>query len=435
MLFETGFLRGLLTRSVLKFVTETFHLPNHGSFRVRLKLHKEWDAADAIPARPICSMGKSWCANASAWIKSQLSEAVTMLPHKLACSNQLQYFLNRRDFSDCQLFTGDIHNLYPSVPITADSDCHFMIQFSASVRRYLTHSRGSLVIEVVKNLVLNQHVTYRDTLFTAAGVATGSSSGVHLTEMYHAEFDLYLQSSLQGIMRFFKRYVDDSLIISTGTSHNRVLDTMNAWHPNIVWTDTCKPFDTTVTFLDANIHLNPSGAIEFTTYRKPMNLYLYCPSQSCHPPNIAPSIVHSEVARMRRTNTSHKEFLFQARYFQSKFNGGGHRCTTLVDALLDRERRRRHSSITHVKAKQPRRFNFALPYSFSLRTSTFQKAFRSHSGLIHVALKGKALVSLALQLQQNLHKRMHKHTWAWRDDAPSSPGGMVEPHDAAQGEN
>ena len=77
----------------------------------------------------------------------------------------------------------------------------------------------------------------------------------------------------------------------------------------------------TTTFLDLNITISPpptpplydqssqSSTIIFSTFQKPMNLYLYLPPHSTHPPGITQSLIYNLIRKYWIQNSQKHNFI------------------------------------------------------------------------------------------------------------------------------
>ncbi len=61
---------------------------------------------------------------------------------------------------------------------------------------------------------------------------------------------------------------------------------------------------TSVNFLDLNISINLHNKIEISTFQKAMNLHLYIPPSSTHPPSCLKGLITSKLFRYKRQNSN-----------------------------------------------------------------------------------------------------------------------------------
>ena len=90
---------------------------------------------------------------------------------------------------------------------------------------------------------------------------------------------------------------------------------MNAF-PGLTWefSERAKSID----FMDMTISINNSNKIETTLFEKRLNLHLYIPPHSAHPPGLLPGIVYGTLFRispyvqMKRINYNKQRFFLNA---------------------------------------------------------------------------------------------------------------------------
>ena len=96
------------------------------------------------------------------------------------------------------------------------------------------------------------------------GVSMGSPLSPTLANIIMTEFENLVSRPLitSGHIKFYKRYVDDTLILAKPSDMENILTTFNSFHPNIQFTID-QLSDNNIHFLDIQIH--PCGT---TVYRK-----------------------------------------------------------------------------------------------------------------------------------------------------------------------
>ena len=94
------------------------------------------------------------------------------------------------------------------------------------------------------------------------------------------DFDMWLV--------FYGRFIDDGIGIwntnvdGSDRAWRDFKQRLNSWG-RLRWTNT--GFQNSIEFLDLTISITKDNKLEFQSYRKPMNLYLYLPPTSAHPPD------------------------------------------------------------------------------------------------------------------------------------------------------
>jgi hypothetical protein len=96
---------------------------------------------------------------------------------------------------------------------------------------------------------------------------------------------------------YYKRYIDDIFAIwlppdrQKISTWNKFKEDLNNWG-SLEWA--IEEPSLTTTFLDLNLRLM-GNSIKTSTYQKPMNLYLYIPPKSSHPPSCLKGLISGEI--------------------------------------------------------------------------------------------------------------------------------------------
>ena len=139
---------------------------------------------------------------------------------------------------------------------------------------------------------------------------------------YHEETQLIPRFKNMQILSY-SHFVDDAIILqqlpNTTQPHDQLHNHKNykllakqynsfGTHENkLEWTLT-KP-SKTLNFLDLTITINDSGNIDFKTYQKSMNLYLYIPPSSNHPPGTFKGFITSALKCYWFQNSKPEDFI------------------------------------------------------------------------------------------------------------------------------
>ena len=136
----------------------------------------------------------------------------------------------------------------------------------------------------------------------------------------------------------YQRQIDDILIIWVPSSENDkewgdfVSDLNNCSFLN--W-ETETPA-TKTHFLDLNLWINPSTRkINYITYQKKMNLFLYIPTHSAHPKNTVKSLIYGLLHTYKRQNPNQKDFIQLANLLFKRLKVRGHQTNDLITNVKD----------------------------------------------------------------------------------------------------
>ena len=104
-------------------------------------------------------------------------------------------------------------------------------------------------------------------------------------------------------MIFYRRFIDDVIGIWCPNKNperdalewNEFRDKMNAL-PGLTWEFSER--SKSINFMDMTISINNLNRIETTLFEKRLNLHLYIPPHSPHPPGLLPGIVYGTLFRI-----------------------------------------------------------------------------------------------------------------------------------------
>ena len=110
---------------------------------------------------------------------------------------------------------------------------------------------------------------------------------------------------------FYKRAIDDVIIVwipdkEHTSAFKNFKDDLNS-QCALTWTST--KLSKSVDFLDLTITIAPNGYITTRTFQKKMNLFLYIPSNSAHPPGLLKSLIFGLLLTYFNQNKDTNDFL------------------------------------------------------------------------------------------------------------------------------
>jgi hypothetical protein len=126
-----------------------------------------------------------------------------------------------------------------------------------------------------------------------------------MANIFMAEIDILIQNCAikekLNFIHFYKRYIDDILVIWTGTETDFKLfiTKINMLHHSIKFTCDYNLNTCSTTYLDTPISLS-NNVINTDLYRKPTDRVQYLLPSSCHPNHIFSNIPYSLALRILR---------------------------------------------------------------------------------------------------------------------------------------
>jgi hypothetical protein len=151
--------------------------------------------------------------------------------------------------------------------------------------------------------------------------------------LYFSIHELAMPAALQACLAVYKRYIDDGIGIWIGTDHQ--WRTFQRWinsFGSLRWTFTALARQ--IDYLDVTIRLDARMSIRFTLFEKPLNLYLYLPPHSAHPPGVLTGLVYGMIRRAYRLTTDPTDCQAYLRKFYTRLRYRGYSKDTLLPLFV-----------------------------------------------------------------------------------------------------
>lgn len=267
-------------------------------FYLLMKVHKI-----PLKTRPIVSFPGSLFHPLGVWIDKHLQTVAKTFPTYLQSSFDLL-----EDFKTLQLpphrryrlFTADATSMYTNLPTKESIQAiHDYIVDNQKTFPFLPITPLTEALELLMNHNVFQ---FGDTFFRqTVGAAMGAPPSPTYANSSFATHELKILNLLSDCIAYWKRYIDDIFgiwICHPDPLMDEILWSMcqrvlNDWH-GLQW-KISKRSDTVV-FLDLTLRLR-DGKIHSTLFEKPLNLYLYLPAKSAHPPGALYGLIAGFVFR------------------------------------------------------------------------------------------------------------------------------------------
>ena len=137
----------------------------------------------------------------------------------------------------------------------------------------------------------------------------GTSTACMFATLYYAFHEcMTILPQHSSTLLYFWRFIDDVLGIFIGDTQQwqRLKSDLNDFD-TLRWT--ASNLSTTAVILDLTVTLDPlSGTIATAMYQKPMNLFLYIPPHSAHPPGVLRSTVFGNLRRYWLQNSNPEQY-------------------------------------------------------------------------------------------------------------------------------
>ena len=188
--------------------------------------------------------------------------------------------------------------------------------------------QNEALIAALKLVMLNNIFSFGDMTFKQLnGTAMGTPPAPTYATIYYGLHETNFLPKHKKHVIFYKQFIDD--VFSIWLPHpnpqtnahlwGEFTDTMNNY-PGLTW-EFNDPSDK-VNFMDLSITIR-NGAISTSLFEKPLNLHLYIPPHSAHPPGLLPSIVHSTLFRIFTLCSDHDDRILCTKVFFKRLQARG----------------------------------------------------------------------------------------------------------------
>jgi hypothetical protein len=162
-----------------------------------------------------------------------------------------------------------------------------------------------------------------------SGTAMGTPPACVYATLYFAIHELAMPKALLACLAIYKRYIDDGIGIWTGTDAQwlEFQHWINSFG-SLRWTFT--DLSRQIDYLDVTLRIHTDMSIRSTLFEKPLNLYLYLPPHSAHPPGVLTGLIYGMVRRVYRLTTDPLDCQDSLRQFYRRLRFRGYPKTTLL---------------------------------------------------------------------------------------------------------
>jgi hypothetical protein len=255
-----------------------------------MKIHKT-----PMTTRPIVAIHGSITTGLGCWLDKKL-------PTYLKSSFELTDLL--KDLPDlpdgARLFTADAVSMYTNINTN---------QALSVIQCYLPPTKHNKAITTALDIIMSHNLfEFGDTSWLQL---TGTAMGIPPAPMYATlYFGIHEQETILckygRFFLFYKRYIDDVLGIWHCANENLDRRMWKSFQEDLDkfgqlrW-EVSQRSDTAI-FLDLQLTIK-NGRVTYTLYEKPLNLHMYLPPHSVHPPGVLRGLVFGLIYRLHRLNS------------------------------------------------------------------------------------------------------------------------------------
>ena len=318
----------LLSKAEKKFLI--YHLAHNKDpfpvFYMTMKVHKTpWKT------RPIVSCSGSLLQPLGIWVDRKLQQVACKQQSYLKSSKDLKSELIKLHLpSNATLFTADAISMYTNIHTD-----HAIASISEYLRDHEDDFKDvpvEALIDALTIIMTNNVFTFGDTLWhQTSGTAMGTPPAPPYATLYYAIHEDTILADHSDNLLYYKRYIDDVFGIWLPTDDADELtwsnfkDEMNYVHLN--WEHT--PRSTSVDFLDLTIYIK-NNRVHTTLFEKKLNLYLYLPPHSAHPPGVLNGLIMGNMNRINTLCSNETDINSLTRAFYGRLIARGYKKDTLL---------------------------------------------------------------------------------------------------------
>ena len=265
-------------------------------FYLLMKVHKS-----PLKTRPIVSFSGSLFHALGVWIDTHLQDVAKSFPSYLQSSFDLLHDFKTVNLPpNCRIFTADATSMYTNIDTDAAISAihHYIVTNHAKFPFLPVHPLTEALTLLMKHNIFQFGDTYWKQL---TGTAMGAPPAPTYANVSFATHEVHLLEEFDDSLAYYKRYIDD--VFGIWICHpDPVIDEarwlrfqarLNDWH-GLNWV--VSPRTDQVVFLDLTLTLQHT-TIHSTLFEKPMNLHLYLPARSAHPPGVLYGLIAGSIYR------------------------------------------------------------------------------------------------------------------------------------------
>ena len=274
-------------------------------FYLLAKVHKTpWKT------RPIISVSGSLLHGLGKWVDMCLQHIISTLPYVCRSSYHLAQELRalKLQSADVHLFTMDAVSMYTNIDTKHALTVIGTFINKPNIKNLLQHQgvNPKILLDGLTIIMSNNVFKFGDTYwYQKTGTAMGTPPAPPYATLYFALHEMEVIKKFPRLL-FYRRLIDDGLGAWQGPADANFEEfkaTINNYG-KLSWEFSSMAKE--VNYLDLTISVVPdsppgrSCSLGFKLFEKALNLYLYLPPNSAHPPGILKGLIYGMVLRLRR---------------------------------------------------------------------------------------------------------------------------------------
>ena len=265
-----------------------------GVFYGMIKAHK-----NPISLRPVSSYSSNYLYALAVWCDAKLKKVAQKQASYIESSFTLLQELKDLDTlpANAVLVTADARSMYTN--INTDRALHDIGRYLRSHSDEFPAIQPRALMEALTVVMKNNLFKFGDTYWKQDdGTAMGAPCAPAWATLAFAGHEDLTVDNYQFVIPFYRRYIDDIFMIWLRYDGDDELweefkTEMDEY--GLVWDFSSR--SDTATFLDLNLTI-VNGRLETTLFEKALNLHLYIPPKSAHPPGVLMGLIMGMIFRI-----------------------------------------------------------------------------------------------------------------------------------------
>lgn len=323
------------------------------------KIHKNKRTdTDTFAGRPIIAATNGPLKIFDNWLATLTAPLLEHIPGSLKDTTSLINALNALPPTPgATLFSADVESLYPSIPWEEGFEAATAfyswglgkLEWLAKENDTLPPPEPAVFKETLRLVLTNNIFHFQNKLWfrQISGTAMGCSISVYLanTFMYYRTKPI-IRNPPTGLKAMF-RYIDDIIGVYEGNPANITDIFNNTVDEHIRLTYVIG--GTYLEALDLKLHLNDTGKIETSLFKKPTDNHQFVHWSSHHPPHLKRSLPYSQMIRIKRNCSNNEDFESEANTLINRFRARKYPLKILHEARERVRKLDRESLLSHKK--------------------------------------------------------------------------------------
>jgi hypothetical protein len=325
-----------LSTPELKFIRSALKDPDTdpiSTFYLLMKVHKH-----PLKTRPIVSCSGTLLYYLGIWVDDKLQKIAQRQKSYFKSSFELKEDITKMDIPPhATVFTADAVSMYTNIHtetalrvITA-----YLFENEAWVSELLFGLPILALTEALRLIMTNNVFRFGDTHWLQlSGTAMGTPPAPPYATLFFAIHEEAILKEFGDNLLVYRRYIDDIFGVWLDTpsdNHQFQLFTKKLSEFGLTWEVNTRSQQ--VDFMDLTITIS-ANRIMTRLYEKAMNLYLYIPPHSAHPPGVLSGLVYGNIFRIQRLCSEEYDRLRLTKEFYQRLLVRGYKSSQISPLFL-----------------------------------------------------------------------------------------------------